>query len=569
MTLGFVMLVHADLTRSAQVARYWARNGCPVVIHVDRKVGPKAFAQFEASFSELKNVRFCKRFNCEWGTWSLVAATLAASEILLREFPSTDHIALASGSCIPLRPVAELKEYLVAQPDVDFIESVTVDDVPWTIGGLQHERFTLRFPFAWKRQRRLFDGYVRWQRRLKRKRRLPTGIDPHLGSQWWCLTRKTLNEILTNPRRQEFDRYFRRVWIPDESYFQTLVRMFGTQVESRSLTLSKFDTQGKPYVFYDDHLQLLRRSDCFMARKIWAKADRLYDAFLTPAKRAPKKTEPNPQKIERVFAQASERLTQGRPGLFMQSRFPEGDWRIEKTAAPYSVFQGFAEVFEDFEPWLARRTGARVHGHLFDWTRVRFANGEKIVNGGLCDSVPLRDHNPRAFLTNLIWNTRGERQCFQYGPYDRQDINDLILWDANAQLSIISGAWALKLFRSDKMDFDAKRREAAWMQRVEDHLLNLIRQSGQPARIRVWTLADFIDDPMQHLQAILDEIEPNSPRRLSEAPRIVDMAGFGAFLQDLKNAGMKPYLTGDFPIESPAERPSEQNPPKPYLVQQT
>ena len=59
------------------------------------------------------------------------------------------------------------------------------------------------------------------------------------------------------------------------------MRLHAARVESRSLTLSKFDFQGKPHIFYDDHLQLLRRSDCFVARKIWPRANLLYNTFLT------------------------------------------------------------------------------------------------------------------------------------------------------------------------------------------------------------------------------------------------------------------------------------------------
>ncbi len=146
-------------------------------------------------------------------------------------------------------------------------------------------------------------------------RRVPEGIVPHIGSQWWCLTRQTLSAILEDPDRAVYDRYFKRVWIPDESYFQTLVRLYSQSVESRSLTLSKFDYQGKPHIFYDDHLQLLRRSDCFVARKIWPHANRLYDNFLNeenPLKGA----EPNPGKIDRIFSKAVERRTRGRAGLF-------------------------------------------------------------------------------------------------------------------------------------------------------------------------------------------------------------------------------------------------------------
>src|SRR5690606_33888951 len=118
-------------------------------------------------------------------------------------------------------------------------------------------------------------------------------------------------------------------------------------------------------IFYDDHLQLLRRSDCFVARKIWPRADRLYRTFLSPEGGAETGAEPNPGRIDRVFAKAVERRTRGRPGLYMAGRFPNPGWENGRTAAPYSVFEGFCELFEDFERWLAAVTGARVHGHLF------------------------------------------------------------------------------------------------------------------------------------------------------------------------------------------------------------
>ncbi|MFT5061837.1 MAG: hypothetical protein ACI9AX_002168, partial [Polaromonas sp.] len=38
MSLGILMMVHTDLDRAAQVARYWATSGNPVVFHVDKKV---------------------------------------------------------------------------------------------------------------------------------------------------------------------------------------------------------------------------------------------------------------------------------------------------------------------------------------------------------------------------------------------------------------------------------------------------------------------------------------------------------------------------------------------------
>ena len=547
MTVGIVMLCHTALDRAAQVARHWAERGCPVVIHVDRRVKKAPYQKLIADLSDLQTIRFSERFACEWGTWGIVAATQAAATIMLRDFQQVRHVYLASGSCLPLRPVSELVAYLDARPRTDFIESVTTADVGWTIGGLDLERFTLRFPFSWRKNRRLFDAYVRLQRRVGFRRKIPKGIVPHLGSQWWCLTRQTLSAILEDPDRSLIDRYFRRVWIPDESYFQTLVRLYSVNVESRSLTLSKFDFQGKPHIFYDDHLQLLRRSDCFVARKIWPHASKLYRVFLTEEGAGQAAAEPNPGKIDRLFSKAVERRTKGRAGLYMQSRFPNENWENGKSAAPFSVFEGFSELFENFELWLGKMTGTRVHGHLFAPERAEFAGGEEMYNGALSDSAALRDYNPKSFLASLMWNTRGERQCFQFGPRDLQDLNWMLAMDSNATISVVSGAWAVPLFKSN-LNFSEIRREAARLQKIEADHLEILRSPWTKARVRIWNLAEFVENPMEPSQLIVDEISPRAMRRLTEAPRLADLSGFGQFLQNLRNQGMQPVLMGDFPV---------------------
>ena len=153
MSVGVVMLVHPAFRRAEQVARHWANAGCPVVIHVDRKVSDKAYHDFATALADLDHVTFSRRYRCDWGTWGIVAASQAASEVMLERFADVRHVYLASGSCLPLRPVEELIDYLAARPQVDFIESATTMDVPWTVGGLDEERFTLHFPFSWRQHR--------------------------------------------------------------------------------------------------------------------------------------------------------------------------------------------------------------------------------------------------------------------------------------------------------------------------------------------------------------------------------------------------------------------------------
>ncbi|NDV02847.1 beta-1,6-N-acetylglucosaminyltransferase [Pseudoroseicyclus tamaricis] len=564
MRLGVIMLVHTALHRAEAVIRRWTAADCPVVVHVDKATPREEVERFTAALADLgEMVSFARRHRCEWGTWGLVAATQDAAEQMLLKHRDVGHVYLASGSCLPLRPVEELKAYLAARPEADFIESATTADVPWTVGGLSDERFTLRFPFSWKRRRKLFDGYVNFQRRIGFRRRIPAGIVPHMGSQWWCLSRRTLSAILTDPLRLVHDRYFRRVWIPDESYFQTLVRLYSTNVESRSLTLSKFDFQGKPHIFYDDHLELLRRSDCFVARKIWPHADLLYETFLGPL--PAKEAEPNPGKIDRVFAKAVERRTRGRPGLYMQSRFPNAGWENGVTSARYCVFEGLDELFEDFAPWLARLSGAKVHGHLFAPEGAEFEGGQAHVAGALSAAPGLRDRNPRMFLTNLIWNARGERQCFSFGPADNQAISWDIAKDPSADISVVSGAWAVSLFRSGA-PFEVIRARAARLQKLEADHIAALRSPYAKAAVKVWTMAEFVEAPMEVLQHAAEAAAPQAGTgRLTEVPKMADLAGFGRFLQQLKNEGMHPHLMGDYPVD-PAPLGKRRSVRKPYLV---
>ncbi len=564
MTLGVVMLVHNRFERAAEMVRLWADAGCPVVVHVDSNVEAQVYDGFVKTLDDLPDVRFSKRYRCEWGTWAMVAATQDAVALLLEDFAEATHVYLASGACLPLRPVAELCTYLDRHPDTDFIESATTADVPWTVGGLDRERFTLRFPFPWKKRRLLFDRFVRLQQAVGFKRRIPEGLVPHMGSQWWCLTRQTLEAILGDPRRGLYDRYFKRVWIPDESYFQTLVRLHARRIESRSLTLSKFDFQGKPHIFFDDHRELLSRTNCFVARKIWPQASLLYRSFPRAPDPALAAAEPRTGSVDRLFSHAVDRRTLGRPGLYMQSRFPTQNRQNGFAAAPYAVLHGLDAVIPDFKTWLTRQTGATVHGRLFGKDRAHFADDSTIYRGALSDSARLRDYNPQMFLTNLIWNARDTHHCFQFGPEDHQKITTTLADDTMASIWVISGAWSVALYQSGWSASDI-RTEAARLQRIEDKFLQTLRSSHARARINIMTLADFVEAPMEVLQAIIDDIAGHRGTALTDVPQMVDLTGLPSFLQDLKNQGMHPFLTGDITTQQVDQTPKSRR-RKPYIV---
>ncbi|MDS9467047.1 beta-1,6-N-acetylglucosaminyltransferase [Paracoccus sp. MBLB3053] len=546
--LGIVMLCHNELPIATRMAQVWANGGVPVAIHVDAKASSDALATMKIDLARRDEIIFTPRHPCEWGTFSLVRATQDAASLLLDRFEDVTHVMVVSGSCLPLRPVADLEAFLACHPRRDFIESVTAGDVGWTVGGLNEERFTLRFPFSYRRHRKLFDRYVDLQRKLKLKRRIPDGLVPHLGSQWWCLTRTTLRAILADPRRAEFDAYFSRVWIPDESYFQTLARRHSTGIESRSLTLAKFDEQGKPYIFYNDHRQILEESRCFVARKIWPNATALYTHFPRPLQGEPSFAEPQPERLDRIIAQAVARRRLGRPGLYMQSRFPQLDRENGKTAGPYAVLQGFSDLFPDFEQWLAERVDADVHGHVMARYGVEFSGRSQIGPGGLSDSAALRDLDARGFIANLI-RISHRMQIIQYSPRDQQDLNWFMATDPNARIFVITGAWAVPLLHSG-MPFDDIRRIAAILQRTELEQIATLNSVWLKARTKIWDLGDFCARPADALRSVIRDLG-GDPQVAANLPPMRQMAGMGRFLQRLRNAGLRPQLMGEFPVVDP------------------
>lgn len=542
MSVGFVMMAHAALDRAAEVALHLAEQGSPVVIHVDKRADASAFFDLVRRVSVQPRIHLAPRIACDWGRWSLVEASRSASAYLLAHAPDVRHVYLISGACLPIRPVSDLVSHLDAHPDTDFIESVTTEDVTWTMGGLSEERFTLTFPFAWKRQRRLFDFWVDAQRRVGFKRRIPKGIKPHMGSQWWCLTRKTLEAILADGQAPLFDKFFSRVWIPDESYYATLVRRHARRIESRSLTLAKFDFQGKPHLFYDDHLPLLQDSPAFFARKIWPGARKLYGAFLGPQQSAPaRKT--STTDVDRRFADAIERRTRGRAGLNMAGRLPNGSFEGPLTAAPYAVFHGFDAIYRDFPHWTASTLGATTHGHLFAPERAEFADGGHDFTGGLSAAPQLRDYDPEAFLTNLIWSSRSDYNAFLFAARDKQKITEFLARDVNASIAMISGTWALPLMRTGE-PVEVLRRRAARLQQREIELMERLRERRTRASVRIWSLAEVLESPALPLRAVLEDHSVRGAAALTVMPTLRDLEALPSFLQKLRNIGMNPHTAG-------------------------
>jgi hypothetical protein len=162
----------------------------------------------------------------------------------------------------------ELARFL-ATSDQDFIEAHH-HSVQWCgPGGLQDERYRRYFFYNARTQSDLFAKSLHWQIANKIERPLPHGAVPHLGSQWWTLRWSTCLRILALlESRSDIEAFFRTTFIPDEMFFQTVVRMVaGDAPLSPPLTFAKFAPGGKPLVFRDGAEGTAFRG-CYLARKL-------------------------------------------------------------------------------------------------------------------------------------------------------------------------------------------------------------------------------------------------------------------------------------------------------------
>lgn len=275
--IAFILLMHKDPQGVIDQALRLTATGDYAAIHFDRRASDEAFRIIRAALEDHPRVVFARRrMRCGWGEWSLVAATLEAVRAAEAAFPQATHFYMLSGDCMPIKSAEFAYRFLDAE-DCDYIEAADFDG-DWIKTGLRRERLIYRHWFNERRHKWLFYASLGIQQRLGLSRALPRDLEVMIGSQWWCLRRQTIESILLLIRqRPEIVRFFRTTWIPDETFFQTLVAHLvpRIQIRSRTLTFLIFSDYGMPVTFYNDQYDLLLRQDYLFARKISPEAQDL------------------------------------------------------------------------------------------------------------------------------------------------------------------------------------------------------------------------------------------------------------------------------------------------------
>ena len=239
-----------------------------------------------------------------------------------------------------------------------------------------------------------------------------------IGSQWWCLRRRTIEAILQFCRkRRDVMRFFRYSWIPDETFFQTLVRHLvpEAEIDSRTLTFLMFSDYGMPVTFYNDHYDLLVSQDYLFARKISGDAAELK------------------AKLGNLYAAVGETFRISNEGRELY-RFLTGRGRIGRRFAPRfwesegSVGRNRTVLVVVSKKWhVAKRLAERIH-HVAGVPAVDYLFNEDATAlpdlGGIQKTVEKRTRHRRALVRMLFDDFGSDRLVLCIDPANLDLIQD-------------------------------------------------------------------------------------------------------------------------------------------------
>ena len=269
--IAYILLCHKDPEGIIAQAQRLTAAGDFIAIHFDARARREDHDLIRAALTTNPAVTFAaRRIKCGWGEWSLVEATISAVRAAVAAFPRATHFYMLSGDCMPAK-TAEFAHAFLDRSEVDYIESVDFFASDWIKTGIKEERLIYRHWFNERTQKRRFYTSLKLQRRFGLTRKVPADIQMQIGSQWWCLRRRTVEWVLDFvAKRRDVMAFFRTSWIPDETFFQTIVRHLVPEheISSRTLTFLMFTDYGIPVSFYNDHYDLLLSQDYLFARKI-------------------------------------------------------------------------------------------------------------------------------------------------------------------------------------------------------------------------------------------------------------------------------------------------------------
>ena len=206
--IAYFILVHRF---PAQFKRMFAAIYDPAshyAVHVDENSGPELAAEIATFLAAYPNAKLLQSKPALWGGYSLVDAELRGMEYLLESNRDWTHFINLSGQDFPLKTQSEIRAFLNANPQTDFIRLL--------------DQATER-PDTMHRVRQYCVEAFGWIFRTPFSRRFIKGATPYIGTQWKIVSRAFCDYACHDAVAKRFQNFYRHSFIADEGFFQTLL----------------------------------------------------------------------------------------------------------------------------------------------------------------------------------------------------------------------------------------------------------------------------------------------------------------------------------------------------------
>jgi hypothetical protein len=235
------------------------RRGASFWLHVDRRSDDAVYEWAVERLGARENVHFLTRHACNWGDFGHVRATLKGIRALRQARTPFDYAILLTGQDYPIQSNGAIAAYLQQHNGRAFIHHFPLPSDEWGDGGLDRIRY---------RHWRLWNRHIV----LPIPRSFPQGLAPYGGSSYWCLPRPCIEYIETFiQERPDFVRFFHRVDVPDEIFFQTILlnSPFKECVVNDDLRYIDWKdwNAGSPGILVQEDFEAIARSSKLFARK--------------------------------------------------------------------------------------------------------------------------------------------------------------------------------------------------------------------------------------------------------------------------------------------------------------
>lgn len=258
MTLCYIILAHTGPDQVGRLATKLSGPRSTVIVHVDRRVDEAPFRRACSARGSGDVVFNPRRSASAWARYGLVEAALSSLEVALDRFEFS-HALLLSGQDYPITPAVTRERFFIAAGSRSYMSWSAGDSGPvpdrsrnerWYWDGDMHRLETRYFWVAG----RSVPLPSRWLPFVP-PARVPLGLQPYQGSQWWNMHREAAEYCVQYLRRnRRLVQFYRRTLIPDEFVFpMTLLNSaYADRVVNEDLRFMSWDM---------DHPRLLGPSD--------------------------------------------------------------------------------------------------------------------------------------------------------------------------------------------------------------------------------------------------------------------------------------------------------------------